>query len=425
MQNDIIMLETLMLRRYKDKLVVVSDKETPKEKTGETFRHKERLKKSGFKWDPNINAWTIYDNQLQHAQEVLQLANQSPMEKFITKLEELPELVLGAENLSKKDELAQKIEGFISELSTAVDAAAASDMIRKFMEFNTRFHGYSWHNMLLIYLQRPDATKVAGFKQWEEKFHRRVKKGAKGISILAPIVKKIDEPNVPPSATPTPQGEDGGEKTERKYIRYMAVTVFDISDTEPIDERGNIPEKPSWHGSDDPNEKAEELFICAQEMANNIGVKVTSDSTSGTEQGWAREDHINLTSTIVGVNKAATIIHEIAHTLLHFKKTSPFYVGDESKENLSYAAGELQAESVSFIVIRYYGLPVDHQANYLALWKGNKEAIQKNVAVIKKCADFIITEIDKIYDEKKKSSDANPTIVQESHYRKYMKILMG
>jgi len=410
-----IILENLILKRHENKLIVLSDESDQKKQRNETFRNKNKLKEAGFRWDPNLNSWTIDQAQLQRAQQILQGINKTAKEKFIDKIEEIPEFIRGTENLSKKDELIQKIDGFIDELSLAVDTALSNEQIKKFIEFNAKFKGYSFHNTLLIFLQKPDATRVAGYRQWEEKFHRSVKKGAIGISILAPIRQKVstDTTSTVPTA-PTPQAgaidatsgvSDDGDKKDRSYIRFMAVTVFDISDTEPIDERGEIVD-PVWHGSNEPNQKANELFDCAVELANDMGIKVEREKSHGKEQGWANaNDHINITSEIDGVNKAATLIHEIAHELLHFKKSSPFYIGDDESTTLSKEAKELQAESVSFIVIKYYELPADHQATYVALWKGNKDAVKENFSVIKRTSNFIIGELDKIQDAKKKSQE--------------------
>ncbi len=440
-----VLLENLILKRFEDKLVVVSDETDPKKQRGETFRNKEKLKAAGFRWNSYINSWTLPQSQLQQAQQVLAKINNSPIEKFIQKVEELPEMVVGADNVSKKDELVRKIEGFVEELAGAVDEVAASDEIRRFLEFNAKFRGYSWYNTLLIYIQKPDATKVAGFRQWEEKFHRRVKKGAKAISILAPVKvgekKPEKQPGVKPTTTPTDTGdaEDADDTTAvdtpkpQSIMRFVAVSVFDISDTEPIDARGEIPIAPEWHGSNEPNEKAEELYQAAYELAEDLGTKLTIDLAKGDEQGWASGGHINITSNIAGVNKAATLIHEIAHELLHFKKSSPFYVGDiegegedksievprdsEKRQKKSYVltrdVAELQAESVSFVVIKYFGLPVQHQATYLALWKANKDTIRENLTVIKKCADFIIGEIEKIQNAKAKQTPAAQAPVAE------------
>jgi len=122
--------------------------------------------------------------------------------------------------------------------------------------------------------------------------------------------------------------------------------------------------------------------------------------------GWARGDHINLSSNIAGVNKLATLVHEIAHSLLHFKDSSVFF-GDEYTANLTKEQAELQAESVSFTVMRNYDLPVTHQATYLALWRANKDAVIKNMTIIKKVANFIIDGIDQIAEEKQKEQPMN------------------
>lgn len=416
--EDHIILENLVLKRYKDLLVVVSDEKDNKAQRAETFRNKERLKAAGFRWESAINSWAIDQSQLRKAQEALANISKTPLEKFIDKVEELPEFLQNTDNLSKKDELGQKIDGFIDQLSTAVDAATVSAAVKNFLAFNAKFRGYSFHNTLLIYLQNPKATKVAGFKQWEEKFHRRVKKGAKGISILAPItVKKKEDDTQKAVTSPTPEsplagtGEDDKnaekDKKQQRYMRFMAVTVFDIADTEAIDARGEV-EEPTWHGSNEPNEKAAELFQCAVELAGDMGIKVGQDGSRHGEQGWSAGDHINISSDVEGVNKAATTIHEIAHELLHHKKTSPFYIGDEEETTLSKEIKELQAESVSFVVIKYFGLPAEHQATYIALWKGNKDSVRQNLTTIKKAADFIIGELEKIMAEKSKKNVEQP-----------------
>jgi len=102
------------------------------------------------------------------------------------------------------------------------------------------------------------------------------------------------------------------------------------------------------------------------------------------------------------VNKAGTFIHEIAHELLHFKKGSVFHIDDE---NMTKQDKEIQAESVSYIVLKHYDLPAKHQATYLTLWKTNQDALKKNLGVIKKVSDFIIQKIDEIAAEDPKNKE--------------------
>ncbi|HOS15840.1 MAG TPA: ArdC family protein [Bacteroidales bacterium] len=402
--------EALELELHEDLLVVVSNEEDRRKASQETFRNKSALYAAGFRWNSGINAWVIDKSEFNRVKPIIMKINQSAKNQLADRANELLDKIQNTSDLrshspglSRKEELSVMIEKFVEDLTTAIDDVKASETFRKYLEFGLRFRSYSWYNTMLIWMQRPSATKVAGFKQWQDKFYRRVKKGAKGITILAPMIsKKKEEPD-----------EDGIDSTdldpvkkekEYKQIRFMAVTVFDISDTEPIDERGEVPEEPNWKGSNDPNEKADEVYECAAELADNMGIKLETGDAKGSEMGWAKGDHINITSNIAGVNRAATLIHEIAHELLHFKKSSPFYVGDVDDVRLTREVAELQAETVSYIVIRYYELPAEHHATYLAFWKGNKDAISKNITHIRKAADFIIKEIDKIQEYRKKEA---------------------
>jgi hypothetical protein len=96
---------------------------------------------------------------------------------------------------------------------------------------------------------------------------------------------------------------------------------------------------------------------------------------------------------VSGVGRLSTMIHEIAHELMHWKKSSIYYI-DNGYGSESRALAELQAESVSYVVLKHYDIPVTHHATYLALWKANKNKIQSNLEIISKVSQFIITRID-------------------------------
>lgn len=387
--------ENLVLKRYQDKLAAVSDLPNRKEQSQETFKNKDKLKAAGFRWDTTINSWVIPQDQLSTAMKTINAINK--VEAFVDKVEDLEEFVQGADNLSKKDELSQKIDGFIKALTEEVSEQAASEEIRKFMDFQAKLRTRSFHNGLLIWLQDRNATHVEGFRTWETKFGRRVEKGAKAITIFAPqtAAKKTDE-------EPSKDDDKVDDEIKRKnYIFFRPVTVFDVRFTKPIPgQEHKWREEPKWHADNTPNEKAAKLVKYAKQLTEEMGIKVTQDA-GGTEQGYARGDHINISSGVAGVNEAGTLIHEIAHELLHFNQKSLMFIEPRptAKER------ELQAESVSYIVLRHYDLPANHQATYLALWKANKESIQKNLSHIKKAADFIITKLDEIA---KDDVDNNP-----------------
>jgi hypothetical protein len=101
-----------------------------------------------------------------------------------------------------------------------------------------------------------------------------------------------------------------------------------------------------------------------------------------------------MSSAVKGAGQVSTLVHELAHELMHWRKTSLYYQGDEEK--LTRQLAELQAESVSYVVMKHYDIPVQHHPTYIALWKGNKEKILQNLKVISDVAKFIIESIDTV-----------------------------
>jgi hypothetical protein len=376
--------EKLTLKRHEDKIAVVSDLETRADRSKETFKNKDKLKKAGFSWDSNLNSWTIKKDNLQQSLKTLNDINK--IETFVEKFESLPEFLVDVDNFSKKDELSGKIDSFINSLASEIDEKAASDEIRRFLDFQAKLKSRSAYNTMLIWAQNQKATHVEGFRTWQNKYGRAVKKGAKAISILAPRVPRKDESDV-----------DIDDNVKKRNVRFfISVNVFDVSDTEPIPGKEHLyTVTPEWHASDTPDALADKIFNFSNKLAEELGVKITRDDSRRGEQGWASGGHVNITSNIDGVNKAGTTIHEIAHELLHFKEKSIFHVD----EPLTKQDKEIQAESVSYVVLKHYNLPVSHQSTYLALYKANKDSLKKSLESIKKVSDFIIKRIDEISKE--------------------------
>ena len=383
--NEGLMREALKLQHNKEKgtLIVISDLEG-RAAGQETFKNKALLKQNGFEW--NGTNWVIPATQLETAKKTLSLANK--VEYIIDSLEELE----GAVNSSAADDksaadsktlLKAKLEEYINDLANATDEVALSAEIRRYLTFFAKFHNYSYHNRILIYIQRPNATKVASYKTWQSKF-RQVNKGSKGIMVLAPIISKSKKP----------EGEEEEDINLSSDVKgFRAVSVFDIADTSPMDERGEIPDTPKWFDENTPSETADMLFGAVSEVAKDMGINVTRDASMKGEKGYSAGDHINISSDVEGVGGLSTMIHELAHELMHRKTSSIYYIdngGGQSATELK----ELQAESVSYVVLKHYGIPVSHHATYLALWKANKERIQNNLEIISKVSQFIITKID-------------------------------
>lgn len=380
--------EALLLKRVPSEKVLAVQSDLPDERkaSSETFKNKTALAKDRFfSWNPDLKAWVTPEQNLKKAQEIINSINKK--EVFIDKLEDLEELIINSD-APNKNNLSDRIKVFVDDLANATDEAAADSKIKQYLNFFSKFRKYSFANSFLIFIQRSDATKVAGFKQWQQKFHRKVKEGAKGIMIFAKITKTVNNVDI-----------TDDEPSERTIHTFKPVYVFDISDTEPIDERGNLPEEPQWFDNNTPNETADKLFKYVEVVIQELGINLTQLNAKGGEKGYSAGEHINLTSDIAGVGRLSTTIHELAHELMHWRKSSPFYDEKNIEANGSRELKELQAESVSYTVLRHYNIPVSHHATYLALWKANKEKIQANMKVIINVSKFIIEKVDKIAED--------------------------
>jgi len=381
-----------------NKLIVISDLEG-KAAGQETFKNKALLKQNGFEW--NGTNWVIPIDELETAKKTLSLANK--VEYIIDSLEDLEAAVNNSTTdktaIDSKSLLKAKLEQYINDLANATDEVALSAEIRRYLTFFAKFHNYSYHNRILIYIQRPDATRVASYKTWQSKF-RQVNKGSKGIMVLAPIISKSKKP----------EGEEEEDIDLSSDVKgFRAVSVFDISDTSPMDERGEIPETPKWFDENTPSETADILFGAVSEVAKDMGINVTRDASMRGEKGYSAGDHINISSDVEGVGGLSTMIHELAHELMHRKNSSIYYV-DNGEGKTATELKELQAESVSYVVLKHYDIPVAHHATYLALWKANKERIQNNIENISKVSQFIINKIDEEVNSGTKSNDENKKV---------------
>lgn len=384
--NEGIMREALKLQHDKaqNRLIVISDLEG-REGSQETFKNKAVLKQSGFVWTGTN--WAIPADKLEIAKKTLSLVNKA--EYLIDTLEDL-ELAVEDSAADNKSLLKARLDQYISDLANATDEKALSAEIRRYLTFFSKFHNYSFYNRMLIFIQRPEATKVASYKLWQSKY-RQVKKGAKAITVLAPAGKP-ETIQYDDDETTELLGQIG-VKNKPQITRFRAVNVFDISDTEPIDERGEVPDAPQWWGDNTPSETADILFGAVSEVASDMGIKVTQSDAQGGERGYSAGDHINISSDVSGAGRLSTMIHEIAHELMHWKKSSIYFI-DNGEGREKSELQELQAESVSYVVLKHYGIPVSHHATYLVLWKANKERIQNNLEIISKVSQFLITKID-------------------------------
>jgi len=253
-------------------------------------------------------------------------------------------------------ELNNLIEKHIQELAKATDTARTSQEMLSYLDFCSRFHHYSPSNIWLIMLARPKATHVAGYHKWKS-MDRWVKKGESGIPILAPMLIKEEL-------------EDGHEA--KRLVGFKVVYVFDVTQTEGE----SLPEPPNWKSP----EKNHELNLRLLEYAKNQGISVTFKNLPGEIQGLSKGGSIDIDYTA----GTKTLVHEIAHELLHRGKT-----------NLqSKAIKELEAESVAYVVCKHFGIKGLNSSNYLALFEVSIEDILVHLERIRNTANKIITHID-------------------------------
>lgn len=381
----------LQLDKNKNMLYVYSTLEG-RAANQETFTNKNVLKQNGFRW--NGNNWEIPADKLDVAKKTLSLINK--VEYVINDLSELKEYLDGAK-IDNKNLIKSKIDQYITDLANATDERALSAEIKNYLSFFAKFHQYSFFNRFLIYIQRPNATRVASYTKWKE-MHRQVIQGAKGITIFRPMKSKTTSlPSV---------GDEEGDETDDKLqpieivTAFVPATVFDVSDTKAIDERGEIPETPNWWGGNEASQTADILSGVLLEVSMDLGISVSStlkgDTEAGDgESGYSSGGHIAISSNVKGATRVSTMVHELAHELMHWKKSSPFY----QEKAVPSALAELQAESVAYTVLTHYGIEAKHQATYLALWKANKDSILASMKLISDVSQFIIDKIEAVIKE--------------------------
>ena len=264
----------------------------------------------------------------------------------------------------------EKVKAITEQLEQGVKDLFSSDRFAEYLQVMSRFHRYSARNSLLILMQCPDASHVAGFNAWKKDFHRYVKKGEKAISILAPCKRKF---------TKQIETEDGLEEKEIEYMAYMPVSVFDVSQTE---------------GEDLPTIAKELTGEADAELIDKLTalspVPVSFEVVTGGAKGYYSHDgKIVINQGMSGQQTAKTMIHEIAHAILHNKT-------DGAEKDADQRTREVQAESTAYTVCNYLGIDTsDYSFGYVAGWSSGKDAkeLQASLEVIRKTAADMIDKI--------------------------------
>jgi hypothetical protein len=264
------------------------------------------------------------------------------------------------------DDRVRKIaEDALNRLAAELEAGR-SDTLKKYLAAMGRFHHYSWGNVLLISSQRPDATHVAGFHRWHD-LGRSVKKGEKGIMILAPVVVK--QKDAVPSLEPV-RSED-----LLRLAGFRTAYVFDLSQTEGRP----LPEFAKTTG--DPKEYGDKL----KALVANQGITVEYDAKIAPALGMSSRGRISLMPGMPKAEEFSVLAHELAHEMMHKgKDTRP----------PSELVRETQAEAVAFVVCRAVGLETNNAAaDYVALYHGDKKTLAESLSVIQETSAKILNDL--------------------------------
>jgi antirestriction protein ArdC len=261
----------------------------------------------------------------------------------------------------KSEEVKHLTTRAIEELSAALNAGRTEELTR-YLEAMSRFHRYSLHNVMLITLQRSTATRVAGFHTWN-KLGRHVRKGEKGIFILAPMIRKKET-------------ADGDSTTpERLLLGFRGCAVFDYSQTEGPE----LPNIGTVKG--DPSGYQDRLgqFVAAQ------GIELCYAEEIAPARGMSEGGKITLLPGMSPAETFATLVHECAHEMLHRQK---------NRSEISKRQRETEAEAVAFVVCHAIGLETDHACqNYIQLYQGDAALLMESLENIRTAASRILDAI--------------------------------
>ena len=261
-----------------------------------------------------------------------------------------------------------------------------SDALRNYLSALGRFHRYSWNNVLLIHSQRPEATRVAGFHTWHE-LGRSVKKGEKGIMILAPVIVKARDLTSTPEQAPPPENVF-------RLAGFRTAYVFDVAQTEGKP----LPQFARTTG--DPKDYAEKL----KELVAKQGIELAYDRGIAPAQGVSTGGKIRLMPDLSPAEEFSVLTHELAHEMLHHRNEGSPIPG---------VVRETQAEAVAFVVCRSIGLETNSAAaDYIALYNGDKKTLADSLAVIQETSSKIL---DDLLPEQQRTTPAQRIPSQSDH----------
>lgn len=273
---------------------------------------------------------------------------------------------------------SEKMKQTLDKLEAGVIEFFTSEKYITYLQVMSKFHTYSANNQVLIAMQMPDATAVAGYNSWIRNFDRHVKRGEKSITILAPMKVKIK--------IDTDRRDADGKiiQEERETIKFRPVSVFDVSQTEgkPLPQiiselAGNV-------------SRYEQLLDAARQAAP---YPIEIRAVEGSAKGWCNftQEKIIIKEGMSEAQTLKTAFHETAHARIHAGDT------DKSREQK-----EVEAESIAYVVCNHFGLDTsDYSFGYVATWAGRQDInlLKQSMQTISQTAKAIITDVERAMEE--------------------------
>ena len=302
-----------------------------------------------------------------------------------------------ADNTADKDRLKEITDN----IEQGIHDLFQSDRYMEYLRTMSRFHRYSLNNTILIAMQRPDATLVAGFNKWRDQFGRNVMRGEKSIKIIAPtpFKKKIEQEKLDPDTRAPMLDKDGmviTEEVEVKIPMYKVVSVFDASQTEG---------KPLPQLASNLTGDVQQYDVFMEALRRSSPVPLAFETMQASMDGYFSESgqRIAIRSGMSEVQTVSAAIHEIAHSKLHNYEKARLATAQtdetaEAPKPKDRRTEEVEAESVSFAVCTYYGIQTSENSfGYIATWSKDKELpeLRASLETINKTASGLIDDIDR------------------------------
>jgi len=251
-----------------------------------------------------------------------------------------------------------------------------SERLKEYLAFCSKFHKYSFANTILIFVQNSNATRVAGFRKWNELGYR-IKKGSNSIKILAPFKKVFildEEGNKIYLKNMTVIQRENKDK-HLKEIRFFPVSVFDISQIINLNGKEEVT---TFFEPIGDSFKDKYIELCR--VIESEGTEINEIYIPGDRQGYVKDGKIYINKNIDFNNRLITLIHEWSHVELHSRDTPE-------------KTRECQAEAVSYVIGQFFGLNNPFASDYLIHYGNDAEKLKKNLNIILKTSKKLINEI--------------------------------